>query len=327
MFDSPSILDILEDSASLALAYLDDKVNALTSPLKFVVSSLSHFGIEGITNVEDIIDAINQQSDLVEGIGVRRYFGEIREAVTECKSKKSFILPLKGTNGVREFLMVVYPVGGRHIKCFMFIRLDNTGSSANFDESFYNSYKDNVTELFNFKTLKEHLSRNVRESRLCLFDLNGFKLINDRYGHEVGDKVLHSIGDIMISISDMEAIYYHRSGDEFMILCFADDNYLNDIISKIRTKMQEYWAKEFPQEKDLRLDAAFGVVHLTYGKGKVMDNKEYMVAIEMADIAMYHAKINHEAVHMIKEEEAKQLASREDLSAEVNRLSALVGRR
>ncbi len=324
MFDSPSILDILEDSASIALAYVKDDVDALTHPFTFVISSLSHFGIEGVNNIEDLIARLNQQSDLIEGIGVERYFQDIRDTVNICQSKRSFILPIKVKEKTLDFLMVVYPIGGRHIKCFMFIRLDSSSSSANFDESFYNSYKDDLTELFNFKTFKEHLSRNVRDSRLCLFDLNGFKSINDRFGHEVGDKILHKIGDIMIELADMDAIFYHRSGDEFLILSFGGEEYTLKLIENIRLGMKKYAEENF---KDVPIDASFGIVHLTYGKGGVMEDRDFTLALTLSDIAMYKAKLSHESVCIIETEEAKALLSREDLAAEVDRLSALTGRK
>jgi diguanylate cyclase (GGDEF)-like protein len=62
---------------------------------------------------------------------------------------------------------------------------------------------------------------HAREGKSCLLfgDLNGFKAINDTYGHEAGDAALQRTGKILALVAqNWHATAYHKSGDEFMVL-------------------------------------------------------------------------------------------------------------
>jgi len=84
---------------------------------------------------------------------------------------------------------------------------------------------DPVTGLANHRQLQERLVQEVaRASRtgqplgVVMLDLDGFKLINDRYGHAAGDLVLHELAATMrvsVRTNDIVARY---GGDEFVIL-------------------------------------------------------------------------------------------------------------
>jgi diguanylate cyclase (GGDEF)-like protein len=57
-----------------------------------------------------------------------------------------------------------------------------------------------------------------RTSSLLAFDLDHFKTINDRYGHDTGDKVLTSFGEIARNVLGPEAILARIGGEEFAAL-------------------------------------------------------------------------------------------------------------
>lgn len=67
-------------------------------------------------------------------------------------------------------------------------------------------------------------------SSLIFFDLNGFKLINDHYGHTVGDDLLVQVGDVLkSSVRDCDMVA-RLGGDEFGVLLFKTD----EIIAKAK---------------------------------------------------------------------------------------------
>ncbi|MDI3317957.1 MAG: GGDEF domain-containing protein [Bacillota bacterium] len=84
---------------------------------------------------------------------------------------------------------------------------------------------DELTGLANrrhfFQQLRQELERSARSGRptsLVLFDADGFKLVNDRVGHPVGDRVLAAAARAMaeaVRLSDLPARY---GGDEFILL-------------------------------------------------------------------------------------------------------------
>jgi diguanylate cyclase (GGDEF)-like protein len=79
---------------------------------------------------------------------------------------------------------------------------------------------DELTGLANRRALLSHLSSETikgREFGLLLVDLNGFKNINDRYGHHVGDQVLSDVGRRLAAAQDWGCLVARLGGDEFVI--------------------------------------------------------------------------------------------------------------
>lgn len=89
---------------------------------------------------------------------------------------------------------------------------------------------DPLTELLNRRgfgrILKHEVDRNEREmfrqgeSRLCLIygDLTGFKAINDKYGHAVGDDALRHVSGILKYATRVTDYVVRCGGDEFCVL-------------------------------------------------------------------------------------------------------------
>lgn len=58
----------------------------------------------------------------------------------------------------------------------------------------------------------------------CFFaDIDQFKQINDRYGHEVGDQVLASVGRVFKQVFELPAMSGRYGGDEFVAFAFSED--------------------------------------------------------------------------------------------------------
>lgn len=85
-----------------------------------------------------------------------------------------------------------------------------------------NCFKDNLTNLYNRNFFEEELVRLDTKRQLpitiIMGDINGLKLINDAFGHGMGDKVLKSAANIMKKHFRKEDIVSRIGGDEFMIL-------------------------------------------------------------------------------------------------------------
>lgn len=64
----------------------------------------------------------------------------------------------------------------------------------------------------------EKLSQGNEEIALALLDLDGFKEINDRYGHAFGDRLIRRCAEIAREVCDGEAKCYRLGGDEFAAL-------------------------------------------------------------------------------------------------------------
>lgn len=138
----------------------------------------------------------------------------------------------------------IYPVtnsGGQVVQCALFSR-DITEFKKMELELTRLSITDDLTGLFNQRRFIETIDQEVdRAARmgypLCLaiFDLDGFKLYNDTYGHLKGNQILKRIGKIIRSSirKDVDSAY-RFGGDEFaVILPYARQSTAQQIIDRI----------------------------------------------------------------------------------------------
>lgn len=83
-------------------------------------------------------------------------------------------------------------------------------------ETFGNT--DSLSNLPNRRALHRTITKAIRANKeisIALIDLDGFKQVNDRYGHAVGDEVIAECANIIRSVCGEEAGCYRVGGDEF----------------------------------------------------------------------------------------------------------------
>ncbi len=136
------------------------------------------------------------------------------------------------------------------------------------------SYFDTLTNLYNRRILSE----TDDFDNIILGDIDYFKVINDTYGHDIGDEVLVEISNFLKSIVNSDDIVCRWGGEEFLILlknCTQDEafNKANQIKQSL-----------------IILKSRFGFnVTMSFGVSSIHDNNiEY--AIKNADKAMYESK-------------------------------------
>ncbi len=105
----------------------------------------------------------------------------------------------------------------------------------------YISFHDNLTGLYNRAFMEEEMDRLDSERQLpiglIMADLNGLKLVNDTYGHSVGDQMLKTVASILKSSCRKEDVIARWGGDEFIILLPKTNSDLVEVICKrIRMK-------------------------------------------------------------------------------------------
>ncbi|RHW76121.1 ligand-binding sensor domain-containing diguanylate cyclase [Colwellia sp. RSH04] len=119
---------------------------------------------------------------------------------------------------------------------------------------------------------------------VLFFDLNGFKLINDTYGHDVGDKLLiHVAKTINQSIRDKD-FFARQSGDEFILL-LDNINTENDISLAIQRIQSGFKQAFIHDEKSISYGSSIGVS--IYKPNTDISGEEL---IKQADQAMYQCK-------------------------------------
>lgn len=119
-------------------------------------------------------------------------------------------------------------------------------------------------------------------SSVIFFDLNGFKAINDRYGHSIGDQLLRLVGDELLGNVRSCDLVARLGGDEFGVLLFKSSvNEASAKAASLACRIAEI-AVEMPTAK-VKISTAWGVAPC-----EAEDTAEQILA--RADRAMYVAK-------------------------------------
>ncbi len=143
---------------------------------------------------------------------------------------------------------------------------------------------DGLTGLYNRRqlniTLPFEIARAQRQAHalsILFFDIDSFKLFNDRYGHQRGDEVLQKTGGIVKkSIRDYVDSAYRYGGEEFVVI-------LPEVMAKQAKEIGERIRTAFKAIKFDHLSISVGVVEYQQG----WDSPALM---RHADSAMYKAK-------------------------------------
>jgi diguanylate cyclase (GGDEF)-like protein len=148
------------------------------------------------------------------------------------------------------------------------------------------SQLDELTGVFNRygfnhaveQALTDRTSSNIA---LILIDVDNFKRINDRHGHDAGDRILREIAQIMLANIRAEDTLGRWGGEEFILLCPNTDGHHAYILAeKIRRII---FNTSFEQDDSIFISASFGV-------GTIEQGDTFEKAFKRVDEALYNAK-------------------------------------
>lgn len=137
------------------------------------------------------------------------------------------------------------------------------------------------------EVLEEVLKRPAGEGvhSLLFIDLDNLKMINDRFGHLAGDRILQYAGEVLLGSCRSTDVVARMGGDEFIVLLWnCPENRAVEIAMKMRGRYQFGLSSLGPDVPDLPLTMSIGIVSSDRW-GKTLDD-----AIGRADAAMYAAK-------------------------------------
>ncbi|MDQ1264803.1 MAG: Diguanylate cyclase [Campylobacterota bacterium] len=151
-------------------------------------------------------------------------------------------------------------------------------------------YKDELTDVFNRKWLHNNYLEDKEKSFkipgvLAIIDLNYFKIINDTYGHIIGDKVLVYIANQLKAIEEAVIRY---GGDEFIVI-FPVTTTKDSAYKKLDAAREKIIKKHLVvKESSFKVSFSFGVCE--FKKSDTLSD-----VIEKADSNMYDDKIRIKA--------------------------------
>jgi diguanylate cyclase (GGDEF)-like protein len=151
--------------------------------------------------------------------------------------------------------------------------------------------RDSLTHIFNRRTFndlaKRELARAKRydhETSLLMADIDRFKLVNDTYGHPIGDEALIHLVHILKDSLRLQDLYGRYGGEEFVILLAETPS---EEAFQIAERLRERIANSSLQTHNhtIKMTVSIGVVTASGREGLSLET-----LINKADIAMYQAK-------------------------------------
>ncbi len=153
----------------------------------------------------------------------------------------------------------------------------------------HKAYTDELTQIHNRAKFNLDFKREIEIIQtldnydLCvlIFDIDHFKKFNDTYGHDVGDKILSELSQMLSLRVRSRDVFARWGGEEFVIL--LPHTKIDDAIKVANNLCRAIENHLF--YKDLKVTCSFGVT-------QVKKDDTEQIALKRADIALYNAKAN-----------------------------------
>lgn len=128
----------------------------------------------------------------------------------------------------------------------------------------YSATHDALTKIYNRRKATDILAKYATKSEfsntifsVCIFDIDDFKKINDRFGHDCGDAVLKSISSLILRSLPENTVFARWGGEEFLILFVGNTDIAEETLELLRSRVQDYSFKY--SDKAIKLTITLGL--------------------------------------------------------------------
>ncbi|MBD3653196.1 tetratricopeptide repeat-containing diguanylate cyclase [Kangiella sp.] len=195
---------------------------------------------------------------------------------------------LKSLEAARKWQILAIILGGLLTVVLIWFSMRQVANSRKFKQL---AYTDSLTGLANRRQIERALKKameNANESEkplsILMYDIDHFKIINDRHGHSVGDIVLTNLSNFSKDLLRDNDVLGRTGGEEF--LAILPNANLDQAIQVAKRLQREVDLKQYTDiESDLNATISVGVTE--FKPGENMDQLLHRV-----DEALYQAKEN-----------------------------------
>ena len=153
------------------------------------------------------------------------------------------------------------------------------------------STTDALTGLYNRKYLDEYIEKALSQAKrngiaygILMIDIDFFKMVNDTYGHDVGDRAIKALSRVLKENIRESDTAFRFGGEEFLILLYeCEEAMVENIANKIRLAFEK-----MPIQSNN--GSTFNKTLSVGGSIFPKDSDSLWKCIKFADIALYNAK-------------------------------------
>lgn len=175
-------------------------------------------------------------------------------------------------------------------------------------------YKDALTGVFNRRYYEDKVRNLESSAGVAMVDLDDFKLYNDTYGHDAGDKALKVVVEVIRRHVRKTDKVVRFGGDEFLLL--IPDINVDNFTKKLKEIQEEVHTARVPGYSQLKLSVSIG--------GVLSTGEKLGEAVLRADKFMYRAKQRKNMVVISENEIAGRNSAQEILLQDKTRLTILI---
>lgn len=230
------------------------------------------------------VDSVHAGDLLCRGLG---------EAMRTGREWRGEAAETRGGDATRYLDMVVSPIQNEQgdTTHFLAIAVDITAKKEMAEKIESMAYFDPLTALPNRALFHERLRQaealagRGHSFGILYIDLDGFKDVNDRLGHDVGDRLLQNVAQKLAGcVRDADTLARH-GGDEFVaILLLQEGAGITDVQTVAHRMISELTTPITLDGQTIHIGASIGIAVYPAGVGNI---DEY---VRRADMAMYEAK-------------------------------------
>ncbi|GAA0691924.1 hypothetical protein GCM10009104_18670 [Marinobacterium maritimum] len=227
------------------------------------------------------------------------------------KVKRAMVSPVQAPNG--------------EITHFLSVEQDVSAEKRAQEQLEFLAFHDPVTELPNRRKLVSQLSSVMAQATsggrtvLIMMDLDGFKRINDAYGHIHGDRLLHAVGRLLLkSLCHPAELVVHLGSSEFCLLWQLENQAEEEELRRRLDGLQQLLSRPFKLDwQTISMTACMGVVWID-------STAETVTSVQRrADLALNRAKQDGPGSYAFFEPELDEAARRRVVLEEGLRLAIL----
>jgi len=293
-----SILQRLQKNKNHTVLVVDDSM-VFRKQMKNMLENL-FFNVVTVAHGEEAINILGTRDDI--GLILTDYHMpvmdglELTHEIRKSYSKNDIAILAVSSNqdnevnalflktGANDF--ITKPFSKEEFSC----RINNTiDALENIQIVTNHANRDYLTGLYNrryfFDSMREY-EDDIKESgekfAVAMIDIDHFKKINDTYGHDVGDKIIVSLSEILRTSTSHRDVVARFGGEEFCVVLKNINRYsAKDILERIREEIEKF---SFHLERET-------YIKFTISIGLVMNSEDSLEdIISQADMMLYNAK-------------------------------------